>query len=104
MEQAVILHLKLTDNFGTAEERQALGDLQEELADAIEKADAGEFDGDEYGEGECVIYMYGPDADALYRTIEPIAKNSSHAKGGFAIKRYGETTDPAAREVRVELS
>jgi hypothetical protein len=47
--------------------------------------------------------MYGPDADALFDAIQPILKRSPHAKGGFAIKRYGEASDPKAREIKVKL-
>lgn len=107
MEQAVIVHLKLDDDgFGSDEKRESINELQDELADAIDEAEAGEFDGDEFGEGECVLFMYGLDADVLFDTIKPIKpilKKSSHAKGGFAIKRYGEASDPKAREVKVKL-
>jgi hypothetical protein len=104
MEHAVIIHLKLDDDgFGSDEKRESINELQDELADAIDEAETGEFDGDEFGEGECVLFMYGPDADVLFDTIKPILKKSSHAKGGFAIKRYGEASDPKAREVKVKL-
>ena len=65
--------------------------------------DAGELDGNEFGQGECVIYMYGPDADVLYGAIEPAMTRSSHAQGGFVIKRYGKASDSNAREVRIQL-
>jgi hypothetical protein len=104
MEHAVIVHLRLDDDgFGSAEKRLSINELQDELADAIEEAEAGEFDGDEFGGGECVLFMYGPDADVLFDTITPILKKSPHANGGFAIKRYGEASDPKVREVKVKL-
>jgi hypothetical protein len=104
MEHAVIVHLRLDDDgFGSAEKRESINELQDVLADAIDEAEAGEFDGDEFGEGECVLFMYGPDADVLFDTIKPILKKSPHSKGGFAIKRYGEASDPKAKEVKVKL-
>ena len=104
MEHAVIVHLRLDDDaFGSDEKRESINELQNELADAIDEAEVGEFDGDEFGEGECVLYMYGPDADVLFDTIKSILKKSSHAKDGFAVKRYGEASDPKAREVKVKL-
>lgn len=104
MEHAVIVHLRLDDDgFGSAEKRESINELQDALAAAIDKAEAGEFDGDEFGEGECVLFMYGPDADVLFDTIKPILKKSPHSKGGFAIKRYGEAGDPKAKEVKVKL-
>lgn len=104
MEHAVIVHLRLDDDgFGSDEKRESINERQDDLADAIDDAEAGEFDGDEFGEGECVLYMYGPDADVLFDTIKPILKKSPHSKGGFAIKRYGEASDPKAKEVKVKL-
>jgi hypothetical protein len=102
VEQAVIVHLRLSDDhFGSSGERQTLYVLQGEMAKAIEQADAGEFDGDEFGEGECVLYMYGPKADRLFAAIEPVLKSSPFASGGYAIKRYGDVGDLAAPQVRV---
>jgi hypothetical protein len=104
MEHAVIVHLRLDDDrFGSDEKRESINKLQDELADSIEQVGGGEYDGDEFGEGECVLFMYGPDADILFETIEPILRRSPDAKGGFAIKRYGEASDRNAREVKVTL-
>ena len=102
MEQAVIVHLRLSnDRFGSSGEREALFVLEGEMTKAIEQADAGEFDGDEFGEGECVLYMYGPKADRLFTAIEPALKSSPLASGGYAIKRYGDVSDLTAPQVRV---
>jgi hypothetical protein len=102
MEHAVIVHLRLSDNkFGTPADRAAMHALRDAIAAAIDKAGAGEFDGDEFGGGECVLFMYGPDVDALFVCIEPVLKSSPTAAGGYAIKRYGEASDPRAREVKV---
>jgi hypothetical protein len=102
LEQAVIVYLRLRDDgFGSREEREVLQALEDQMQQAIEKASAGEFDGDEFGGGECVLFMYGPDADRLYAVIEPLLKNTPAAAGGYAIKRYGGARDPLSRKVRV---
>ena len=102
MEHAVIVHLPLDDSrFGSTERRDALNALEDELINAIELAEAGEFDGNEFGEGECVFYMYGPDADTLYMVIEVVLQEFPVARGGYAIKRYGPAEDPTAKEARV---
>jgi hypothetical protein len=102
LEQAVIVYLRLGDDgFGSPEEREVLQALEDQMQQAIEEASAGEFDGDEFGGGRCVLFMYGPDADRLYRLIEPLLKNAPAAAGGYAIKRYGKARDPSSREVRV---
>jgi hypothetical protein len=105
MEQAVIVFLKLSNQqFGAFDEREALFELEDHLADAIAQHNAGEFDGDEIGEGECRIFMYGPNADNLYSSIEPVLKTSTLAAHGYALKRYGEPEDPNVRKVRVTWS
>lgn len=102
MEQAVIVHLKLTgDQFGSSRERDAVLALEDHLEKSILDGSAGEFDGDEFGDNKCVLFMYGPDADRLFTIIEPILKSTPLATGGYAIKRYGEASDPNASEVRV---
>jgi hypothetical protein len=102
VEQAVIVHLRLSDGrFGSSEEGESLYALEDQLKRAIEDASAGEFDGDEFGEGECVLFMYGPDADRLFEAVEPLLKTTPAAAGGYAIKRYGEAGDPNASQVRV---
>jgi hypothetical protein len=101
MEHAVIVHLKLDSEFGEPEERKSLLALEEKIERAITVASVGEFDGDEFGGRECVLLMYGPDADGLYQAVEPLPKADPVAVEGYAAKRYGEARDPNAREVRV---
>jgi len=104
MEQAVIVHLRFREHaFGSTKERETVRALEQQLETAIEDAGAGEFDGDEFGGGECVLYMYGPEADRIFAVIEPVLKSSPLTSGGYAIKRYGEARDPRAPEVRVRL-
>jgi hypothetical protein len=102
LEQAVIVHLRLRDDlFGSPDERTAIEALEDQIELAIDEASAGEFDGNEFGGGECVLFMYGPDADRLYGVIEPLLKAAPAATGGYALKRYGEADDATAPEVRV---
>jgi hypothetical protein len=63
----------------------------------------GEFDGEEFGGGRCVLYMYGPDADRLFGVVEPILKATPVARGGFVIRRYGDVNDLNAVVARVNL-
>ena len=84
---------------GTQED---LFDFEERIEAAITAADAGEFDGDLIGRGECVLYMYGPDADRLFGVVEPLLRASPLTRGGYAVKRYG-AAGSGAREERVPL-
>jgi hypothetical protein len=42
--------------------------------------------------------MYGPDAERLFRTIEPIIRRSALAAGGFAIQDFGEDGEATVRD------
>ena len=103
-DHAVLIHLKLQHGeFGSTEEREAIHALEDELSDAVEDAGVGEFDGDDFGNGESILYMYGPDADKLFDVIQTLLQRSPLTKGGYVIKRYGEAEDEDAREVRVDF-
>jgi hypothetical protein len=70
------------------------------LQEAIAIKAAGEFDGDEFGDGEGVLSMYGPDADALFAAIVPLLRDWNALKGGYAIKRYGP---PGSRAEKINF-
>ncbi len=102
MAHAVIVHPLLAGGqFGSVEEHETIYALEREQEEAIVATSSGEFDGDEFGGNECVLYMYGPDADRLYASVEPKLKSTRVASGGYAIKRYGDAQDTQAWEVRV---
>ena len=78
-------------------------ELEDALTEAIESANAGEFDGNDVGQGECTLYMYGPDADALFTAIKPvIAAYPEMLSGGQAQLRYGPPED-GVREVQIPI-
>jgi hypothetical protein len=100
-EQAVILKLKLASGqMGSDEESQRIHDLEDRLADSIKWSAVGDFDGDEYGDGYCTIYIYGPSAEALFRAIEPALKNYPAHAGSYVLKRYGK---PGSKQDRIPL-
>lgn len=103
-EHAVIVHLKLSNAaFGTKEEMDAIHALSDRLEAKILEARAGEFDGDEFGQGECTLYMYGPNADLLFAAVEDEIRASPLSRGGWVIKRYGSAEDKEAKETRINL-
>ncbi|MGJ5180952.1 hypothetical protein ACQR16_28740 [Bradyrhizobium oligotrophicum] len=104
MEQAVIAYIPLREgSFGSKRECAEIADLTAKLQQAIDHHGVGEFDGDEFGGGRCVLFMYGPDADQLFGVIAPILKAFPLTRGSIVIKRYGEAKNPDAVEVRVDL-
>ena len=102
-EHAVIVHLPLQDGeFGGTAERQAVYALQEQLTAAIAAADAGEFDGNEFGDDEVVLYAYGPNAARLFAAMQPALKGFASGSA-YATLRFGEASDLSAVEQRVDL-
>ena len=99
-QQALIIHLKMSSANGADEERARLHELEDKVIQSIDRSGEGEYDGNEIGEGEYVLYLYGPDADRLWRIVQRHFQGSAIHRGSYARKRYGE---PGAREIRVEL-
>lgn len=100
-EEAVIVHFPLSNKYmGTKEELNKIYKLEDKLEAEIAKNKVGEFDGNEIGRGECVLFMYGPDAKKLYDAISPVLKQSSLVKGGVVRIRFGP---PGSKEDRLKL-
>jgi hypothetical protein len=102
-EHCVQVVLPLSSEHGSSNEVESIHELTDEIADAIEEHEAGEFDGDEFGGSICRLYMYGPDADKLFDAIKRLLLASPLSKGGHAIKRYGPPED-GVKEVRVDFA
>ena len=74
------------------------------LADRVEKiisaAGVGEYDGHEIAVdgSNGVLYMYGPDADALFATVRPTLESASFLKGAQVRLQYG----PPGKGVRTK--
>ena len=80
MEHAVIVHF----SYGSTDFSRLFA-LEDELIEAIEKADAGEFDGNEVAAdgSDGYLYMYGPDADKLFETVKPIVEFHDFMRGAM---------------------
>jgi hypothetical protein len=94
-EHAVIVHISSSTSSDIG-----LDMIEDPLIDAIEAAGVGEFDGNEVGPDEALLFMYGPDADALWRVVEPVLRDANLGSGSYAVLRYGP---PGARETRMDL-
>ncbi|MFJ3633132.1 hypothetical protein [Streptomyces sp. NPDC090112] len=103
VQHAVIAHYRLADSgLGEPSQRQAVRQSQHLLAEAIEQAGVGEFDGNEYGGGEVVLYAYGPDADALFAVMAPLLDDLPF-RPAHVVLRHGSVDDPLAPEYRIVL-
>src|SRR2546423_746716 len=85
-EQAVIVRFEYA-----AESLDPLFELEERLEVAITGAGVGEFDGNEIAVdgSDGALYMYGPDADALFAVVRPLLKAAGCLRNARAILRYG---------------
>jgi len=101
VEEAVIVNLNQTGTNGRLSP-EGLFPLEEELISALENSGVGEFDGDEVAvDGSAAtLYMYGPDAERLFRAVEPILRNSPLCRGATVEIRSGNV-GAATRVVRM---
>ena len=97
----MLVHVRLTNYSGTLKERQQVGTLERQINQALRQNRFDELDGDEFDGGECMIYIYAYDADALYSCVQPALESSPVRRKVYAVKRYGP---PGSREARVNLS
>ncbi|QDL91471.1 hypothetical protein FDP22_06545 [Paroceanicella profunda] len=84
---------------GSPDEIAALMAVGDRLGVFLEGDGSGEFDGDEYGEGTFVIYLYGPDADRLFAAVEPMLRAEPLVQGCRAVKCHGDPAHPEGREI-----
>lgn len=101
-EHALLLHIALSDdNFGTEKERDACFALEDLIEQHLETTGVGELDGNGFGNGECVIFIYGENADQLWTAAKQAVGPRGFPRGTYAIKRYGPARD-GVREVRID--
>jgi hypothetical protein len=95
-EHAVIVHF----TYGSTN-LERLFELERRLKDAISATGVGEYDGNEVAVdgSDGYLYMYGPDADKLFKVIRPILEKTSFMRGAEVRKRYGPPQDGVREDV-----
>ncbi|HWA25112.1 MAG TPA: hypothetical protein VG734_05505 [Lacunisphaera sp.] len=96
--QAVVVHLRGSNLPPDAYEKYDVSTLEEQLQIAIQSKRLGEYDGNEFGPEETVLYMYGPDAEKLFAGVEAVLRAYPLCKEGVAVIRCGPPGSPQ-REV-----
>jgi hypothetical protein len=96
-EQAVVVNVPL---HGARGDFAYLQDLGERLAERVDSAGVGVFDGDLIGLDQGVLYLYGPDADRLWEAVEDLVREASLPAGSYVLKRHG---GPGELEMRIDL-
>lgn len=75
--------------------------LEQQLSVVIDKQNLGEYDGNEIGRDEAMLYMYGPDAERLFTGIKPVLEKNSIYKNAVVIIRHGA---PGAEERKERIT
>lgn len=98
-EHAVLVHF----NYGSTDLSRVFS-LEERLEKVIASAGVGEFDGNEVATdgSDGTLYMYGPDADALFAAVRPVLEATDFMRGARVRLRYGPPAD-GVRETEVVL-
>lgn len=106
-EHAVLIHLcYIADEAGFSTDPgfgSRCGELEDRLHEHLSGNPVGECDGNEFGDGRCRVYLYGPNADRLWDEVEPIVRETVWPQGSHAVKRYGEPGDDTPWE-RVDFA
>lgn len=65
--------------------------LEKELEKVIEEKAVGEYDGHEIAldMSDGFLYMYGPNAEKLFKEVKPILEITDFTKGTLATLRFG---------------
>jgi hypothetical protein len=95
-EHAVIIHFQ----YGSTD-LQRLFALEEKIEEALGKTQVGELDGNEVAAdgSDGFLYLYGPNADALFKAIEPALHAAPFMQGAEVKKRYGPVGTGASEVV-----
>lgn len=97
-EQAVLVHLPGSGLPDAVYEEYDLSTLEDRLIEAVAVSGSGEYDGNEFGPGEVVLYLYGPDAEALFSAIEGTLRGYPLCQNARVVIRRGPPGSPQ-REV-----
>jgi hypothetical protein len=93
-DESVLIYLDAVNLSDEIYKNYDLSTLEDRLIEAIENNKVGEFDGNEIGEGVTKIFTYGPDADRLYRVIEPVLRSYPLCRNARVVIRKGGPGSP----------
>lgn len=102
-EQAVLVYLDGKGLPKEVYEKYDLSTLEDQLIQAIESQSLGEFDGNEIGPEETILFMYTPNAEVLYAGIERILLRHPLCQNAHVLVRYGGPGSQA-REIALPKS
>ena len=99
-EQALLLRLHLPESQAD-DETPVLVALEEAIESALRQHRAGEFDSHDLRDGIWTLYLYGPDANRIFESVEGVLRATPLDPSSHAILRFGGR---GAREERIALT
>lgn len=94
-EQALIVSFDV-DESDYSEAQKQISKLTDDLEESLAEIKT-EYDGDEYGDDECNLYFYGPDAEKIYNLVSVRLKVLPWRPLRFKL-RFGDVKNLKARE------
>lgn len=86
-ERDLLVVIRLSNRqMGTNEERAEIALMTEQLAAAVQEAGLGEYDGDDSGGGECILFFCGPDEMALIGFLRPLLQRTPFGRGAHFVR------------------
>jgi hypothetical protein len=99
-QQAVLVHLDGTGLPDHIYHEYDLATIEDRLIEVLERERLGEFDGNEVGQGQATLFMYGPDAERLFNGVEETLRGYPLCQGArVEIRRGG----PGAQQRELRL-
>jgi hypothetical protein len=68
--------------------------LEDDLIALMDPSDMGYHDGNEIGGGETTLWLFGVDAEQLFKFIEPTLRNNPFSKNARITLRFGQFGSP----------
>ena len=98
-EHAVVVHF----TYGSTDLSRLFA-LEDRLEAALTEAKVGEYDGNEVAVdgSDGYLYMYGPNADALFKVVRPILEATDFMRGASVTLRYGPP-EKGVKETEVKI-
>jgi len=98
-ERDLLIVLPLSNRqMGTNDERAEIAMLADNLEQAVLDAGIGEYDGDEYGGGECILFFCGPDEMELIGFLRPLLQRTRFARGAQFVRLVEQANGEMRRE------
>lgn len=98
------LHSVLVHFMYYKEELDELHELDEKLDNAINQKGVGQYDWHEINMdmSDGTLFMYGPNAEELFKVVKPILEQTDFTRGAWAVLRFG-ALDSDASEIEIQI-